>query len=283
MKAALRSRFHSGAMVMDIVISRAEQGEEARVASVLREAADWLTGGGRARRCLSVLKPSLAERTSGVSRRFAAPWRLAFCRPRSMPITSSTHLHKDAIKALPDYTGLPLGAVQVVSDSAALERACQELTLAGVVGFDTESRPTFRKGEESEGPHLIQLAGHDRAWLIPVALHADLAPLKALLESAAVLKVGFDLKSDRRRLQDKFGITCAGLVEVGELCREAGEHHSIGAVQAVARLFGQYFRKSKRVSTSNWASRVLSDAQQLYAANDAHVALRVYQALQHKQ
>ncbi|MCW3481461.1 3'-5' exonuclease domain-containing protein 2 [Neisseriaceae bacterium JH1-16] len=196
-----------------------------------------------------------------------------------MPITSRSHLSKDDIKTLPDYVGLSLRAVQVVGDAAALVHACAALRAAGTVGFDTESRPTFRKGEESEGPHLIQLASLDRAWLIPVAQHTDLAPLKALLESAEVLKVGFDLKSDRKRLRDKFGIECAGLVEVGELCREEGEHHTIGAVQAVARLFGQHFRKSKRVSTSNWASRVLSDAQQLYAANDAHVALRVYEAL----
>ena len=51
-------------------------------------------------------------------------------------------------------------------------------------------------------------------------------------------------------------------------------------VQAVAQLFGQYFRKSKKQSTSNWSLRELSDAQQLYAANDAWVAWRVWRALQ---
>jgi RNA polymerase sigma factor for flagellar operon FliA len=50
-------------------------------------------------------------------------------------------------------------------------------------------------------------------------------------------------------------------------------------VQAVARVFGQYFRKSKKLSTSNWGAKVLSEAQQVYAANDAWVALRIYQAL----
>ncbi|MDN0081464.1 3'-5' exonuclease [Crenobacter sp. SG2305] len=182
---------------------------------------------------------------------------------------------------MPSYPGLPLTAVHVVSDAAMLASACRALSAAGTIGFDTESRPTFRKGEESTGPHLIQLASHERAWLIPVALLSDVAPLKALLESPAIAKVGFDLKSDTRRLRDKLGIECAGLVDVGDLCREEDERHTVGAVQAVARVFGQHFRKSKRVSTSNWGSTVLTDAQQLYAANDAHVALQVYLALQH--
>jgi len=196
-----------------------------------------------------------------------------------MPISSRAQLSKDAIKSLPPYPGLPLAAVHVVSDAAMLASACQALSAAGPIGFDTESRPTFRKGEESSGPHLIQLAGREHAWLIPVALLSDVAPLKTLLESPAIAKVGFDLKSDTRRLRDKLGIVCAGLVDVGDLCREKDERHTVGAVQAVARVFGQHFRKSKRVSTSNWASSVLTDAQQLYAANDAHVALQVYLAL----
>lgn len=179
---------------------------------------------------------------------------------------------------LPPYPGLPLERVQLCATREAVEAALPRLLAADALGFDTESKPTFRKGEESTGPHLLQLAEADQAWLFPLAGPAgrELAPLlQPLLEAEHVLKVGFDLKSDEKRLAAKFGIRIAGVVDLAVALR--GLHrHDLGAKTAVAQFFGQALRKSKKISTTNWARLPYTPAQMLYAANDAQVALAVY-------
>lgn len=192
------------------------------------------------------------------------------------------HFSKDDIRILPPYPGLAPTAVSVVASETEMEAAYHQLSVCRVLGFDTESRPTFHKGEASSGPHLVQLATRERAYLFPVERLADLARLKEILESAAIRKVGFELGSDVQRLKAKLGIECEALVDIGRLFRQPGDRHTVGAVQAVARLFGQYFRKSKRQSTSNWASPVLSEAQRVYAGNDAYVALQVFHELERR-
>ncbi|WP_062790505.1 3'-5' exonuclease [Aquitalea pelogenes] len=151
---------------------------------------------------------------------------------------------------------------------------------SAVLGFDTESKPTFRKGEESDGPHLIQLADSQCAWLVPVVKGVLPEEIKALLADPARPLVGFDLVSDRALLKSRLGVECGGLIDLGNLLPSDDARITVGAVQAVARLFGQYFRKSKKLSTTNWSRLPLSPAQQAYAGNDAWVALRVYQELQ---
>ena len=193
-------------------------------------------------------------------------------------MSQTRQLSRDEIKTLPLFPALGPAQITVV-DRAALPDALAALRAARVAGFDTESRPTFRKGEEATGPHLIQLATSDHAYLFPVSDAEVLAALGALLASGEVLVVGFDLRSDKRHLRDRFGIECKALLDVGSLFQSDSPTITVGAVQAVARVFGQYFRKSKKLSTSNWGAKVLSEAQQVYAANDAWVALRIYQAL----
>lgn len=147
-----------------------------------------------------------------------------------------------------------------------------------VIGFDTESKPTFLKGEVSTGPHLVQFAIETQAYLFPVSLMSCHAALKTILGSSHVMKVGFGLGNDRSILKSRLGIEVNNLIDMGEVLRGPGHRGTVGAKVAVAHFFGQKFQKSKRVGTSNWANPRLSDQQLLYAANDAQVALRVYQA-----
>lgn len=189
---------------------------------------------------------------------------------------------REEIKTLPLFAGLGPAQITLVTTPEAAERACARLAACTVLGFDTESRPTFHKGQTSDGPHLVQLASDDHCWLFPVAGGVAPAGLKAILESSERLLVGFELGSDRSRLESRLGIRCGALLELGGCFRSEDPRITVGAVQAVARLFGQYFRKSKRHSTSNWASRTLSEGQQVYAANDAWVALRVYRELERR-
>ena len=193
---------------------------------------------------------------------------------------------------LPAYAGLPLAAITLISSAADAEVALAALMAAKVVGFDSESKPTFLKGEVSTGPHLIQLATAERAYLFPIAPKVDTSALKVVLESAAVLKVGFGLGNDKRDLKARLGIELHNVLDLGETLRGSGqlgqpdnEKHrgTVGAKLAVAHFFGAKLQKSKKIGTSNWAANRLSERQLLYAANDAYVALTVYRAWRERQ
>lgn len=187
---------------------------------------------------------------------------------------------KDLIAAMPSFPVLGAGAIRLIRTQAEAGAALAELKALPCLGFDTESRPTFHKGQESDGPHLVQFAIRDRAWLFQTRLPEAQAVIAELLHDPAVAKVGFGLANDMSQLANKFGIHPQNLVDLDRNFRQLGYKNSVGAKGAIAILFGQRFSKSKRLSTSNWSLAALSEQQQLYAANDAYAAIRVYEALQ---
>lgn len=184
---------------------------------------------------------------------------------------------------LPDYPGITLAQVTLVNTPQLAAAAQAALLATDAVGFDTESKPTFLKGEVSTGPHLVQLATDDHCWLFTIARGGDHTALRAILESPTVLKVGLGLGNDRSALHARLGINLHNVLDLGEKLRGAGHRGTVGAKVAVAHFFGQRLQKSKKTGTSNWASRTLTERQLLYAANDAHVALRLYRAWQASQ
>ncbi len=179
---------------------------------------------------------------------------------------------------LPIYEGIALAQITLVTTPALAAAAQAALMAADAIGFDTESKPTFLKGEISTGPHLVQLATEDRAWLFPITRNGDHSALQAILASPQVLKVGFGLGNDRSALKTRLGITLENVLDLGEILRGPGHRGTVGAKVAVAHFFGQKLQKSKKTGTSNWATPRLTERQMLYAANDAHVALRLYRA-----
>ena len=184
---------------------------------------------------------------------------------------------------LPLYEGIPLSRISlVVSDELAGE-ALAALIAADAIGFDTESKPTFLKGEVSTGPHLVQLATDDHAYLFPISRSSGAAVVKRILESSAVLKVGLGLGNDRSALKSVLGIEAQHLLDLGEVLRGPGHRGTVGAKVAVAHFFGQRLQKSKKTGTSNWANPRLSERQLLYAANDAYAAIRIFHALREEK
>ena len=179
---------------------------------------------------------------------------------------------------LPPYEGITIADVVLVVSAATAHEAREELLAQDVLGFDTESKPTFSKGEVSSGPHLIQLATANRVYLYPVARLPDRHGLQAILESRQILKVGFGLGSDLAQLRSRLGIEAQNILDLSRALPGDRPNHTLGAKTAVAKYFGRRLQKSKRTTTSNWANPHLTERQMLYAANDAHVALRVYRA-----
>jgi len=194
---------------------------------------------------------------------------------------------------LPPYEGIALADVRLVRSRQDADGALAALLASDAIGFDTESKPTFQKGEQSTGPHLVQLATDQHAYLFQIGVRPAVAPapsasgaaappaipgidvLRAVLESPAILKVGFGLGDDLRRLRAKLGIETRNVLDLSTALRR-GERNALGAKTAVARFFGKRLQKSRKITTTNWALPRLSDKQILYAADDAHVALRIY-------
>lgn len=200
-------------------------------------------------------------------------------RQGSAPLSDVT-ISRQALaeSELPIYPGVGMDRITLVADAAQAPRALAALIAAQAIGFDTESKPTFLKGEVSTGPHLVQLATDEHVYLFPVACAANHEVLRQILAAPGLLKVGFGLGNDRSALRSRLGIELNNVLDLGEVLRGPGHRGTVGAKVAVAHYFGQKLQKSKKVGTSNWASPHLNERQLLYAANDAHVALHIYRA-----
>ena len=185
----------------------------------------------------------------------------------------------EELALLPPFERLPRERIALVATAAEAQRAGQELLQARVWGFDTESKPTFQAGEASEGPHVIQLATLAQAFVFQLHDPGCRAIAGELLARAGIVKAGFGLGDDKRRILHKLGVEPCEVLDLDTVLRQRGYRKQMGTKAAVAVLFGKRFLKSKRAATSNWAQRQLSEAQLLYAANDAWAALRVYEAL----
>ncbi len=187
---------------------------------------------------------------------------------------------KPEIALLEPFERLGLPRIELVATAAQAERALRDMAGVAVFGFDTESKPTFAKGELSDGPHIVQLSTVDKAWVFQLHDAECRARTAQLLESHPALKVGFGLGDDRRRIQGKLGVDVRGMVDLNSIFHRMGYRKDIGVKSAVAILFNRRFLKSGKASTSNWAARQLNESQLLYAANDAYAAARVFAALE---
>lgn len=186
---------------------------------------------------------------------------------------------KDAIAALPEFPRLGLGAITLVNTEIQAHAAAAALLQAPLWGFDTESKPTFHVGEVSDGPHVLQLSTTAHAWVFQLTDPACVRIAAQLLAAPGMVKAGFGLGDDHKRIVRKLGVVPVGVLDLNTVFRAQGYRKDMGVKGAVAVLFGQRFIKSKKAATSNWAKPELTQAQLVYAANDAYAAACVAQAM----
>ena len=164
------------------------------------------------------------------------------------------------------------GPVHTVATCDELERAMADIRLAHVVGFDTETRPAFRKGE-SYLPSIAQVATA-RAVYVFALREADVhAGLAEMLTSSDITKVGVALAYDLSTLKQHFDFAEQRVVDLGHVARRNGCRQT--GVRNLAGLF-LGFRIPKGASTSNWAAPKLTSAQITYAATDAWICRELY-------
>ena len=184
---------------------------------------------------------------------------------------------KEQIQELPLFQNLPMQQIHLINSIEQCLALEQELKSCALLGFDTESKPTFAKGEVSTGPHLIQLASHDTAYLFQTNPQI-LEFLKPVFENRDQVKVGFGLKNDAHLFRKK-GIELNSVIELSKCFSAFGFSNPMGLKNAMALLFQVNFPKSKKISTSNWARKILTPHQIQYAAADAYAPVLVFEEL----
>jgi len=173
-----------------------------------------------------------------------------------------------ALMPLAEFTGLVLLAETPAEAGECLARLSGE----AILGFDTESRPTFTKGATSQ-PSLVQLAGQDVVVLLRLEAFAAWETLAAVLGDPTVVKAGVAVRDDVAGLSRIRPLSPAGFVDVGEWARKLGWPMT-GLRNLAGALLG--LRVSKKARLSNWAARRLTAAQVRYAATDAWVSREIY-------
>ncbi len=175
-----------------------------------------------------------------------------------------------------DVNDLPIrhyeGGVRLIETPADLERVMPDIRQESVVGLDTETRPSFRKGERHL-PCLVQVATARAVYLFPLQRMDFSRPLAELLADPLIIKAGVSLAHDLRQLKLVFPFEQASVVDLGDAARDGGVGQS-GVRNLAANFLG--FRIPKGNRTSNWAARQLSPAQITYAATDAWACRELY-------
>lgn len=186
---------------------------------------------------------------------------------------------KDEIAGLDPLIRLGLDRIVVVSTRQAAEQAFKALENHSVLGFDTESKPTFVRDEVSCGPHVVQFSTLQTAYIFQMHDEGCREVASALMVAHHIVKVGFGLAGDHTQIRRTLGVQPQNVLDLNELFRAKGYIKELGVRGAVAVVFNRRFLKSKKATTSNWSNRQLTESQIIYSANDAWAAIKVFDAL----
>lgn len=167
------------------------------------------------------------------------------------------------------------GEVRLVADIASCQDAIQEIRKYDVLGFDTETKPAYKKGVNNRIA-LIQISNSNVAWLFRVNRIGIPDELRSFLEDESQLKIGAGLLDDMRKLRQIARFTPGGFLDLQKYV-EAFNIESKSLKKMVAIVLGYKISKSQQLS--NWESDSLTDQQLRYAATDAWVCLEIYNEL----
>lgn len=189
------------------------------------------------------------------------------------PHFSKTTITNEEINALP--LGAFDGKVHVITSANKLHQIFTEINQHRVVGFDTETKPVFVRGQQNKVA-LMQIAIPGNVFLIRLNKTGLQPEIISFLENENVLKAGVALRDDVKALQRLKKFTPQGITELADMAKQAGLQEE-GVKKLTGLLLG--FRVSKAAQTSNWEAPELNEKQISYAATDAWVCLEIYKKL----
>jgi ribonuclease D len=175
-----------------------------------------------------------------------------------------------------EINGFPLrqydGPICLVTDPKDVPLICERLSCERVLGFDTETKPAFRKGQ-SFRPALLQFAGNDCVYLFQLTRISLEGPLLSLLADQGIIKAGVAVKDDLVGLKQHVSFDEGGFADLSSISARHG-FMTRGLRNMAANFLG--FRIGKGAQRSNWGRSTLTRKQQIYAATDAWVSRYLY-------
>ena len=168
--------------------------------------------------------------------------------------------------------GRYLGEIVLIDTENDLHKACEEIEKCSIIGIDTETKPSFRKGIVNSVA-LLQIATDKRVYIIRLKLVKMSKELASIFSNKNIIKVGIAVRDDLKDLKKIQPFDEKSIVDLNILAQELG-FESIGAKKLSALVLG--FRISKRQQVSNWELEKLSHAQINYAATDAWICREIY-------
>ena len=168
------------------------------------------------------------------------------------------------------------GRIHVVQTDYTAKRAVDYLLRCPLLGIDSETRPTFKRGKENKVA-LLQVSSDTNCFLFRLNLMGLTPAIVRLLEDTTVTKVGLSLKDDFHMLHKRAGFEQHACVELQDYVAKFGiREKSLRKIHGI--LFGTKISKAQQLS--NWEAPTLNTAQQLYAATDAWACINIYRKLQ---
>lgn len=167
------------------------------------------------------------------------------------------------------------GRIFVINTEAEAEKAVSYLLGQDILGVDTETRPSFKKGQR-HNVALLQVSTHDTCFLFRLNLIGMPPAIIRLLEDINVPKIGLSLHDDILSLHKRADFTPGNFIDLQQHVGELGVKDL-----SLQKLYANFFHQkiSKTVRLSNWETDVLSDSQKTYAATDAWACIKIYEEL----
>lgn len=168
------------------------------------------------------------------------------------------------------------GRIIIILNELEAEKAVDYLLAQNILGLDTETRPSFRKGQSNQVA-LLQVSTEDTCFLFRLNRLGISNAIKRLLEDTSIPKVGLSIQDDLRGLRKKSNFKPGTFIEIQREVKALGiEDMSLQKIYA--NIFGQKIAKNQQLS--NWEADTLSEAQQKYAATDAWACIKIYEEIE---
>jgi len=180
---------------------------------------------------------------------------------------------KDFVTNLPRF--VYNGDIKVIQRIEEVAQAVERLSSSEILGIDTETRPSFRKGTIHKVA-LLQVANEDLCCLFQLSCFGFAPDLIHLLSNKEIKKVGLSLKDDFFMLSKRHKFDPQNCVDLQDYAKEMGIKD-----MSLQKLFANVFhqRISKSAQLSNWEAPIYTQSQKLYAATDAYACLKLYKEL----
>lgn len=167
------------------------------------------------------------------------------------------------------------GTIHLITEDSQTDVIAERLLKATALGFDTETRPAFKKGVVYQVA-LLQLATETEAFLFRLHQIRNFEVFKTIFEDQNIIKAGVAIRDDIKQLQKRFAFTPQGFVELQDLAKLKGLQN-FGLKGMTEEVLDLTITKGPK--TTNWEAQELTDRQLQYAATDAWIGLKLFQKL----